>query len=332
MRTSIPDFSLGLTTGFQLKTAINFTKIAEKNQYKIVWIGDDILKNEIFTYLAILANNIKKIKIGTGIVSPYVYPIHQIASEAATINEIVNGNLILGIGVGGEVEVTKITGHKPKNVLQRMRNTTLIFKKIISGKKVSFKDEFEELNGFKLSFKVDNKIPIFFGVRGPKLLSLAGEISDGVIFSAPLAILKKSINIVEKSAVKNNRNPNNIRKILWNALILLDGYKTLELAKDVVMIIISSLSKENIINSKISLELANSIREEYARGRLEEAKQLIDEELIGKLTIFGDIEELKNQFSRIYKLGIDEIVIGPPFGSKPKKVLEKLNPTKFWRK
>lgn len=328
---SYPALSLGLTTGVPVKLAIELSGEAENNNYHRIWIGDDILKEEVFTYTSIIANHTSRIGLGIAVVSPYAYHSFTIASASATINELLNGKFILGLGVGGKVEIEKLTGIRPKDVVTKMRNTTIIIKKIFNGEKVSFEDRTEKLVGFSLP-RPKYKTLVFYGVRGPKLLALAGEIADGVIFSVPLSLLKESIRITEESAISYKRDPKLLRKVLWNGFILSDNRKDIDLAKNVAVVIVSSLSESMLIKSKINLELSKIISSEYMKNNIDAAKSYIDDDLIRKLCFFGSIDEIKNEFSKLSRLGIDEVVIGPPYGSDPAKVIRTMNPNNLWRR
>ena len=325
------DISLGVTTGIPVNLSLKLSVKADKNHYSTIWVGDDILKAEVFTYTSIIANHVKNIQIGLGVISPYVYPLSTIASASLTLSEITENNFILGLGVGGSVEVKSLTGLQPVNVISKLKNTVTALKKIFNQEPVNFEDHDEKLVGFKLSF-AKYSIPIFLGVRGPKLLELAGRIADGVIFSTPLRMLNKSINIVEKSAFKAGRNPGQIRKILWNGFILLEDAGDLKLAKNVVLTIISSMSSSLLNELGLDRELTSLIRSEFFKGNKAAAMKYVTDDLIREFCIFGSIDEIKETFFKIRNMGIDEVIIGPPFGSKPFKIIQIMRPENLWRK
>ncbi|WEU39695.1 MAG: LLM class flavin-dependent oxidoreductase [Candidatus Odinarchaeum yellowstonii] len=326
-----PDLSLGLTTGTPIEISLKLSKIASKNKYKTIWIGDDILNYEAFTYTSIIANQVKNIRIGLGVISPYVYPITTIASAAAALAELTFNNFNLGLGVGGPIEVERLTGLKPKHPVNRLQNTVTLLKKIFNKEKVSFEYEEEKLVEFKLPF-IKYDIPIYLGVRGPKLLELAGKIADGVIFSAPISLLKDSLNIVKKAAVEAHRNPDDIKKILWNGFILSNNINDLKLAKSVVLTIINSMSDSLLTSLKVDVNLFNQIKKEFLKGNKTQAADYITDEMIREFCFFGELEELKQQFIKIKSMGVDEIIVGPPFSSNPFKAVKAMSPKKIWGK
>ncbi len=327
----IPDLSLGLTTGCPIQTALKLSLTASKNKYKTIWIGDDILKYEAFTYASIIANHVKNIRIGLGVISPYIYSISTIASATSALAELTSNNFILGLGVGGSFEVERFTGAKPKRALTRLQNTIIILKKIFNKETVNFEYEDEKLVDFKLSF-IKYAIPIYLGVRGPKLLELAGRLADGIIFSAPTSLLIESLNIVKKAAVEAHRNPDDIKKILWNGFILSNNIEDLKLAKSVVLTIINSMSDKLLNHLKLDIELLNQIKKEFSKGNKIQAMDYITDEILREFCFFGELDELKQQFIKIKNIGVDEIIVGPPFGSNPVKTVKTMKLEKIWRK
>ncbi len=330
-QNTIPDLSLGVTTGTPIHTALKLSITASKNNYKTVWIGDDILSYEAFTYTSIIANHVKNIRIGLGVISPYVYPISTIASATATLAELTFNNFILGLGVGGSLEVERLTGVKPKKVVPRLQDTITILKKIFNKETVNFEYGDEKIVAYKLSFTKYN-IPVYLGVRGPKLLELAGRLADGVIFSAPLSLLGESLKIVKKAAVNAHRNPDDIRKILWNGFILSNNVEDLKLAKSVVLTIINSMSDSLLAQLKLDTDLLNQIKKEFLKGNKSQAMDYITEDILREFCLFGGVEELKQQFIEIKNLGVDEIIVGPPFSSNPLKTIKTMSSEKIWRK
>ena len=99
------------------------------------------------------------------------------ASAIATIDEISNGRAIFGIGPGDKAtfDALGIAWEKPVSTIKAAIadiNTLLDGGKTEAG---------AALGGAK---KVQDKIPIYMGAQGPKMLATAGEIADGVLINA----------------------------------------------------------------------------------------------------------------------------------------------------
>ena len=71
-----------------------------------VWIGDSLLakpRHEPLALLAAIAARTKKLKIGTAVLLPVLRNPVLLAHQAATIDQISEGRLILGVGIGADV-------------------------------------------------------------------------------------------------------------------------------------------------------------------------------------------------------------------------------------
>lgn len=116
-------FSLGLTTSMPVMQGVELAKLAEAQGYASVFVGEDALSREIFTYLAVIAVKTRDIGLASGILSPYLRSLVQIASATAGLQMITGNRFSLGIGVGGIPEVVRLTGREPRHAVEVLRET-----------------------------------------------------------------------------------------------------------------------------------------------------------------------------------------------------------------
>jgi 5,10-methylenetetrahydromethanopterin reductase len=128
-------------------------------------------------------------------------------------------------------------------------------------------------------------IEIYLGVRGPRNLELGGKIADGVILSGPRGYIKKAIEIVDTASEGRGK----VKKVLWNAFYLGEDKK---LVSNVTSVMMESMPPFAL--------------------KYMDMKQIEDE-----LCIFGSKEKIDEEIEAFGELGIDEIVIGPPYGRAP---------------
>lgn len=287
-------FSLGVTTSMSLKEGTELARLAEKNGYHRVWVGEDIPRREVFSYLSVLALKTRQIQLGTGITSVMVRNLAVMANSAAGLQWLSKGRFALGLGVGGIPEVTKFVGRKPDRAVARMREATQLLRRALCGEKINHKGEFAYLHGYKPAYRVT--LPkIYFGVRGEKLLSLAGEIADGVIFSGPIERLVESMKIVEESAEEAGRDPKDVDRVLWNAFVMIQGPGDLDLARGAAHVMKKSMK-------------------DYAGG-------VSGVEALKQLSVHGTKKEILKKIEEYESLGFQELVVGPPYGRNPRKVI-----------
>jgi alkanesulfonate monooxygenase SsuD/methylene tetrahydromethanopterin reductase-like flavin-dependent oxidoreductase (luciferase family) len=260
------EISLGVVTAMPIKESIALTKKAEKVGYSRVWVGEDIFHRELFTYLAILTLNTEKLGLASGITSPYVRNHHVLASSEKAISRLSQGRFTLGLGTGGLPEVERLTGEPPKRPLWVMEKTIQLLRK-----------------------KTDTQI--FMGVRGPRMLDLAGRLADGVLLSGPKGYIKEAVEIVDQASKDRE-----VKKFLWNAFYLGENTK---LVSKITSVMLQSMPKFAL----------NHMNKENPEA---------------ELCISGKKNTIKREIRGFERMGIDEFVIGPPYGRDPTRVIEEM--------
>lgn len=79
---------------------------AEGLGYDSLWIGDSVLarpRHDPLTLLAAVAARTRRVEIGTAVLLPALRNPVLLAHQAATIDQISGGRLVLGVGIAGDV-------------------------------------------------------------------------------------------------------------------------------------------------------------------------------------------------------------------------------------
>jgi alkanesulfonate monooxygenase SsuD/methylene tetrahydromethanopterin reductase-like flavin-dependent oxidoreductase (luciferase family) len=313
--------SLGLTTSMPIEESRKYAEIADKIGFYRVLVGEDILSREVFTYLTIVALKTKRVRLATGITSPYVRNIAVIASNSIGLQHITGNRFDLGIGPGGISEVERFTGQKPIHAVAVLKETTFLLRKIFNGETVRYRGVKAKLEGFRLNVKGAVPPKIYFGVRGEKLLSLAGRISDGVILSGPKDYLLRAKKIVNQAAAKAGRAEDDVNKLIWNCFINVKSEKDVELAKLVAATIASSLPEKEVEKQDSADEILR-IKNDFKKGNYEEASRRVTDDMLANFCFAGSLDEIMEEAEKLGKAGFNEFVVGPPFGSKPAETIK----------
>lgn len=120
----------------------------------------------------------------TGIaVSPVMYrsPI-AFAMSGGTMSQVTDGRFIMGIGSGGAYRprTRQSLGMPKTSALALMRDYLVTIRTLVSGGAVDYDGEVVQLHGARLGITPEPRTPVYLGALGPKMLSLAGELADGV--------------------------------------------------------------------------------------------------------------------------------------------------------
>ncbi len=157
-------------------------KIADELGYDSMWLGES-WGYELFTSMADLVRETKRIKIGAGIANIYSRTPAVIASTVATLDERSGGRVILGLGTSSAYVNEHWHGVPFQKPVQRTREYVEIIRMILRGEKLVYNGEIFHLErGFKLRFTPPRtEIPIYIAAMGPKNVVQSGEIADGIL-------------------------------------------------------------------------------------------------------------------------------------------------------
>jgi 5,10-methylenetetrahydromethanopterin reductase len=320
------DLSVGLTTSTSIEMVKWVANNADGLGLRGVWVGEDIGRpQEIFTVTSLILLESRRVNVGIGVASPFIRNITTLARAAAALEETSPGRFRLGLGVGGLQDLSSM-GVKVEKPVESMRKIVEALREIWKGQGwVTIKEH--GLDYYRPQFsRID--VPIFMGVRGPKLISLAAEVADGLILSGPKQYVKEMVKLVRERRSTTRLTVNDFSFVLWVPTIMLSDYKDLELAKRVVAVVAADTPDSLLEKAGTSKEEVEVIRTAMRRGGVKEAAETVSEKLVDEFCISGDAEQICEDFRSYSGLGVDEAVYGPPYGRDPRDAIKKV--VKAW--
>lgn len=162
-------------------------EIAKKADQKGFWgvFMTEVEGHDAQVALGGLAMVTERARLGSGISSIFTRSPTIYAMAANTLNSLSNGRAILGIGTSPPFFVNHWHGAKFGKPLGRMRDYVRIIRQVLdSQEKVAYKGNAISVDDF--IFSVDpppNRIPIWVGALGPKMIQVGAEVADGVLVS-----------------------------------------------------------------------------------------------------------------------------------------------------
>jgi probable F420-dependent oxidoreductase len=155
---------------------IELMQLAERHGFEYAWTYDShVLWQESIPTLALAADRTSTIKLGQMVTNPGTREPTVLASAYATLHDISNGRMVMGIGRGDSAR--RYIGQQPVKVAEFEAALTMI-KPFMNGEEV-------EWNGKELQLKwIRPDLPeleMHVAGYGPKALAVAGRRGDGVI-------------------------------------------------------------------------------------------------------------------------------------------------------
>ena len=187
---------------------LDIAPLMEQAGFGAFWKGE-ANNTDPLTLACGIAARTTKLKLGTGI-----YHIHgrspiTMGLQAATLQDMSGGRLLLGLGVANKTIAAwhSSTFDRP---LRRIREYAEIVRRTAAGERVEYHGEMYDTGSrFQLSWKPRfPQFPVYFAGLGPKMTRLAGEVADGVVINmAPPAKIREIAARVREGAAAAGRDP-----------------------------------------------------------------------------------------------------------------------------
>ena len=152
--------------------------------------------------MALLADQTSKIKLGHMVTNPAIRDPTVLASAYATLQDISNGRMIMGVGRGDSS--VRYVGRKPMRVAEFEEALEMV-KPFMNGKEVTWNDKQLQLKWVRPELP---EIEMHVAGYGPKALAVAGRQGDGVIIQlADPDIIQWIMDTARKAAEEAGRDP-----------------------------------------------------------------------------------------------------------------------------
>ncbi len=191
--------------GFSIRGIEPITRMAELAQraeeagFDQLWTADShAIFKELYVTLTAMALRTRRLSIGPIATSNRTRHPTVTAAAMAALDEVSRGRALLGFSVGGSAN--RAIGAEPSRIKECEEFIGLI-RKFWRGEPVTTANP-----PFRFPCR---QIPLYFTGSGPRVLTMAARVADGVIISAtafPLAVRKK-VGMVRKASQEAGRSP-----------------------------------------------------------------------------------------------------------------------------
>ncbi len=318
-------WGLGLTAEQQLE----IVKEAESAGFDSVWAAE-AYGSDTATVLAWLASHTERVKIGSAIFQMPGRTPAMTAMTAATLDQLSNGRMLLGIGSSGPQVAEGWHGQPFAQQLQRTREYVEILRKALARERLEYKGELYELplpdgpgKALKLMIApVQERMPIYIAAIGPKNTTLTGEIADGWLptFFSPEHVAEFR-TLLEEGAARagNGKQIDESFDIAPNVNLCIDD--DIDKARDQVRPLLAlyvggmGSRKKNFYNSLVQRygfeDAAKEVQDLYLDGKKDEAAAALPAELIDQTSLVGPKERIKERLEVYREAGVGTLVATP---------------------
>jgi F420-dependent oxidoreductase-like protein len=315
-------WGLGLTSEQQL----TLVKEAESAGYDSVWAAE-AYGSDTATVLAWLAAQTTKIRLGSAILQMPGRTPAMTAMTAATLDQLSNGRMILGIGSSGPQVAEGWHGQRFAKQLARTREYVDILRMALARQRVEYQGETYVLplpdgpgKALKLMISpVQERMPIYVAAIGPKNTALTGEIADGWLptFFSPEHV-GEFRDLLEEGAQKAGKTLDGF-DVAPNVNVAIDD--DVDRARDAMRPVLAlyvggmGSKKQNFYNALVRRygfeEAADEVQDLYLSGKKDEAAAALPPELIDMTSLCGPRERVAERLAVYRDAGVGTLIISP---------------------
>src|SRR5512132_1984002 len=130
------DFGFTLKPDHTIERTIALTRQAEAAGFGHGWLFDShVLWKEVYPLLTVMALNTSRMRLGTCVTNPATREPTVTASALATLDELSDGRMDLGIGRGDSAR--RVLG-KPPTTMSDLEQAVHVIRALVEGRQVEF--------------------------------------------------------------------------------------------------------------------------------------------------------------------------------------------------
>jgi 5,10-methylenetetrahydromethanopterin reductase len=309
---------IGMMLGFEdsIKTITTISREAEDAGIHSVYTVD-AGRSATITAAAVI-NATQKARVGTYIVNAYAREPWMTGIEARDLNEISEGRFVLGVGTGNLHFNDLYMGIDSTRSLAKMRDYMEIVGAVVNGRaaeRVRYQGDTHRIRWRATWEPVTSKLPVYLSASGAKMVRLAGEVTDGVgigIMSSVEFVRDIVRPNARAGAEAAGRDPD---AVAFPMAATVSINSDAEIARAATRASICKLFHpiphpyyDSQLRQLGFSEFADAAARLMPAGRMQEAMDLVPEEVIDTMTITGDLEQCAARI-RQYEGVADEVIL-----------------------
>ena len=335
-----PERRIGVVLGFAEKAGraliLEFAQQAEALGYDTLWIGET-WGRDVLTAFAQIAGHTSRIKLATGIVSVYSRTPALVAQSIASLDEISEGRMILGLGASSERITQDWHGVPFVEPVARTREYIHIINLAMAGERVDFQGRFFKTSGFRLQFQPPRAhVPIYLAALGRHNLELTGEMADGWVpaYVEP-GSLPTFLQRIEGGPGKAGRDVSAIDVAPWVLTCAShDGALARQLARDHLGFFVAAYGHfyHDLVVRYGYVDEAAAIRRLWKADRRNVGNGVSDA-MLQALAVAGTPEEGRGRYRELQALGILSPSVMMPYAAPMeivRETVEAMAPLSRW--
>jgi probable F420-dependent oxidoreductase len=215
----------------EYRETLELVRLAEALGFDSAWVSEhhgasDGYLPSLLPMLAAMAAVTERISLGTGIVlTPFHDPL-RLAEDAAVVDQLSNGRLILGLGIGWRAEEFRMFDIPMPERLQRTVEAIEVLRRAWTGRRFSFRGRAFRYDRVRVTPPPARPggPPIYLGGYAEAAVRRAGRLADGYVTDADPDEVRPALELFESGAREAGKDPRKLGlALLQNVVVSRDG-------------------------------------------------------------------------------------------------------------
>lgn len=294
--------ALYLQDAHDLRDGLDYVKYAEQRGFEAVWQAESRLVRDAIVPMAAYAAVSDRIKVGSGVINNWTRNIGLLAATFLTLDDLAPGRIICGIGAWWD-PLARNVGIERRKPLKAMRETVEVLRRLLNMERVTFHGEFHHVDGIELDVvhgrREPRDVPIMIGATGDKMMTLTGEIADGVVlnYCVPPEYNDRALELLEQGAVKAGKSLDDLdRPQLVVCSVDADHDRAIDTTRELLTQYLAQqphIAKASGVSSEVVEKIQSILGWPATKEQIEQAKHLVPEDLIHRITASGTPDEAR---------------------------------------
>jgi 5,10-methylenetetrahydromethanopterin reductase len=314
--SELPAISIRVSGAVEPRRCVELAKTADEAGLMATWFAENPFQRGIMATAGTCAAATRRMRIGVGVVNPYMRHPVQIAMDFAALDELSGGRAILGIG-SGIAGALQPMGFDTSQPVAAVREAIEIIRALFAGQSATEKGRVFTVDAARLDFAA-RQLPIYMAAGSERTLRVCGAIADGLIISnmTPPGLTQWMGAIVTNAATESGRPKPWVVQYVPCA-VAADGKaarRTVKAAIGEALMLLWPASDTWSQRREAAVAESGIPRRDFIAAlerlrRAEAAAHVLDERFVAAFAIAGTAQECLQQAARYREASVDELAL-----------------------
>ncbi len=275
------------------KEFIQLGQLAEEKGFAAILVNEG--RGDALACAEAIALSTSRIKVGTNIANIYFRHPFLAAMTAATISDLSDGRLMLGLGISHRPLIESL-GMKMEQPRQYMRSYVQTIKKALSG---------QAIGSFFRPRPAAYPVPIYVAAVTTESAEVGGELADGIMpFLPARSYLTRLVEAAKSAAQRAGKDPNSVDCIVSIPTFISDD---LEQARSAARYNLAFFAQLPFYRKQWRrcgfVGEVNALQETWKRNDRRAAAALVSDRMVDEVCVFGPPSLCREQLAAFHEAG-----------------------------